>query len=172
MSFFQHIWVFRERYYWSGRKLGAQRFVGRVELSQWHPCIFFFREKLKKFQVRDMVWVEERKKRSHSESFESLWLQDRVVPVPPCCSLFSSLNRSVWANRSMINTSIARSPQWSADLYLQKNSCHNESSVLWSCTPSNPSVRYRGWWIAGCAGEIRSAKTVCSFFCRGRDAKR
>lgn len=174
MSFSQHVWVLRERSYWSGRKLGVRRFVGRMELSQ---C-FFFQGKTEKdkfiwyaLQVRGTVWVEERKWRSHSESFESPWLQDRAC-LYPCVSLLSALNRSVWASISMINTSIAWLPQCSAGFYLQKNSCCNKSSVLRSCTPSDPSVQYRGWWIAGCTGEILSAKSVCSLFCQGSDEKR
>lgn len=98
---------------------------------------FFFQAKTEKekfiwysFQVRGMVWVEERKGRSHSESFESPWLQDRVVPVSPCYYLLSALNRSVGASISMTSTSIAQSQQWSADFYLQKSSCCNKSRVL------------------------------------------
>lgn len=177
MSFSQHIWVLREML------LKWQKIWSTVLLAKCSSpndiLVFFLQGKTEKekfiwyaLQVRGMVWVEERKQRSHSESFESPWVRDRAVPVSPRYSLWSALNRSAWTSISMINTSIAQSPQWPAGFYLQKNSCRNKSSVLWSCTPSDLSVQYSRWWIAGCAGEILCAKSVRSLFCQGSDAKR
>lgn len=75
------------------------------------------------------------------KSFCILWIP---LALGQSLYLYFALSCSVQASQSMINTFMAQSPQQSADFYPHKNSCPNKSSVLWSCTPSNPSVWYHG----------------------------